>query len=112
MNFNARTNVVSECCSRPRAAQQLLYSQSYYTCVTVTDVPKLPPAAHRNCLLYVLVVHPVSRRHISAPTCCTAADSPYPPAYFSPNWQAELLIPDPLYADVLIIHLLSGLWQI
>lgn len=61
MHFNVRTNVVSECCAGPQAARQRLYSQPYYTCVTLTDVPKLLPAARSCCLLlYELMAHPLS----------------------------------------------------
>lgn len=48
MHINARTNVVSERRVGPQAAQEPVYSQPYYPCLTLTDVPKLMPAAHSH----------------------------------------------------------------
>lgn len=113
MHFNTWTNVVSEHCAGPQAVQQPLYSQPYYTCLTLTDVPKLMPAAHSHyLLLYVLSPAFIPVSHLFPPTCCIVAARPQPQVYFSSNWQAELLKADPLCARVLIINCSAGFWQI
>lgn len=65
---------------------------------------------NEHCQLTVSVFYCMCRYDpiIPAKTCCIAADSSQPPVYFGPNWQDELLIRDPLYADVLIINCSEG----